>query len=73
MITHGVLFSLMHVLQNERFRDDRSSLTHEQTWRDFQYILRDFKNAPFYILCLFHMINLRMFSLSLFIFLHNEP
>ena len=24
-------------------------------------ILRDFKNAPFYILCLFHMINLRMF------------
>ena len=28
------------------------------------YLLRDFKNAPFYILCLFHMINLRMFSLS---------
>ena len=28
------------------------------------YILRDFKNAPFYILCLFHMINLRMLSLS---------
>ena len=28
------------------------------------YILRDFKNAPFYILCLFHMINLMMFSLS---------
>ena len=27
-------------------------------------ILRDFKNAPFYILCLFHMINLRMYSLS---------
>ena len=27
-------------------------------------ILRDFKNAPFYILCLFHMINLMMFSLS---------
>ena len=26
-------------------------------------ILRDFKNAPFYILCLFHMIDLRMFSL----------
>ena len=25
------------------------------------FILRDFKNAPFYILCLFHMINLRMF------------
>ena len=27
-------------------------------------ILMDFKNAPFYILCLFHMIDLRMFSLS---------
>ena len=26
-------------------------------------ILRDFKNAPFYILCLFHMIDFRMFSL----------
>ena len=25
---------------------------------------RDFKNASFYILCLFHMINLMMFSLS---------
>ena len=24
-------------------------------------ILRDFKNAPFYIFCLFHMIELRMF------------
>ena len=34
-------------------------------------ILRDFKNAPFYILCLFHMVNLRMFSLSFFIFLQN--
>ena len=28
------------------------------------YILRDLKNAPFYILCLFHMIDLRMFYLS---------
>ena len=27
-------------------------------------ILRDFKNAPFYIICLFLMINLRMYSLS---------
>ena len=27
-------------------------------------ILRDFKNAPFYILCLFHMIHLAMFSLQ---------
>ena len=27
-------------------------------------ILRDFKNAPFYILCLFHMICFRKFSLS---------
>ena len=32
-------------------------------------ILRDFKNAPFYILCLFHIIDLMMFSLSFFIFL----
>ena len=32
-------------------------------------ILRDFNNAPFYILCLFHMIDLRMFSLSFFILL----
>ena len=36
-------------------------------------ILRDFKNAPFYILCLFHMIGLRMFSLTIFIFLQNGP
>ena len=36
-------------------------------------ILRDYKNAPFYILCLFHMIDLRMFSLSFFIFLQNGP
>ena len=28
------------------------------------YILRDFKNAPFYILCRFHMIDFRMLSLS---------
>ena len=36
-------------------------------------ILRDFKNAPFYILCLFHMLNLRMFYLSYFIILQNGP
>ena len=30
----------------------------------YEDLLRDFKNAPFYILCLFHMIDLRMFSLS---------
>ena len=36
-------------------------------------ILRGFKNAPFYILCLFHMIDLRMFSLSFFILLQNRP
>ena len=34
-------------------------------------ILRDFKSAPFYILCLFHMIDLRMFYLSFFILLQN--
>ena len=39
----------------------------------FPYILRDFKNAPFYILCLFHMINLSVFSLSCFILLQNGP
>ena len=39
----------------------------------YKYILRDFKNAPFYILCLFHMIDLRMFSLSFFILLQNGP
>ena len=33
----------------------------------------DFKNAPFYILCLFHMINLRKFSLSFLILLQNGP
>ena len=37
------------------------------------YILRDFKNAPFYILSLFHMIDLRMFSVSFFILLPNGP
>ena len=36
-------------------------------------ILKDFKNAPFYILYLFHMIDLRKFSLSFFILLQNEP
>ena len=36
-------------------------------------ILRDFKNAPFYILCFFHMIDLRMFSVSFFILLQNGP
>ena len=36
-------------------------------------ILRDFKNAPFYILCLCHTNNLRMFSLSFFILLQNGP
>ena len=29
-------------------------------------ILRDFKNAPFCILCLFHMIDLRMFYFIIF-------
>ena len=38
-----------------------------------KYILRDFRNAPFYILCLFHMMDLRMFSLSFFILLQNGP
>ena len=37
------------------------------------YILRDFRNAPFYIHCLFHMIDLRMFSFSFFILLQNGP
>ena len=37
------------------------------------HILKDFGNAPFYIPCLFHMADFRMFSLSLFILLHNEP
>ena len=37
------------------------------------YILRDFRNAPFYIHCLFHMIDLRMCSLLFFILLQNGP
>ena len=37
------------------------------------HVYWDFKNPPFYILCLFHMIDLRMFSLSDFIFLQNGP
>ena len=36
-------------------------------------ILRDFRNAPFYNHCLFHMIDLRMFSLSFFILFQNGP
>ena len=36
-------------------------------------ILRDFRNAPFYIHCLFNIVNLRMFSLLFFILLHNGP
>ena len=34
------------------------------TDEDLEIILRDLKNAPFYILCLFHKIDSRMFSLS---------
>ena len=30
----------MHMLQNERFWDDPSSLTHEGTRRDFKYIFK---------------------------------
>ena len=45
----------------------------EYLWYTHACLLRDFKNAPFYILCLFHMIDLRMFSLSFFIFLQNGP
>ena len=36
-------------------------------------ILNDFRNAPFYIHCLCHMIDLRIFSLSFFILLLNGP
>ena len=36
-------------------------------------ILGDLRNTPFYIHCLFHMVNLRMFSLLFFILLHNGP
>ena len=50
-----------------------TSLNVENYAMTFQSILRDFKNAPFYILCLFHMIYLRMFSLSYFILLQNGP
>ena len=38
-----------------------------------KYILRDIKNTRFYILCLFHMIDLRMFSLLFLILLQNGP
>ena len=31
------------------------------TDEDLEIILRDFKNAPFYIRCLFHKIDSRMF------------
>ena len=47
------------------FKDSQQQFSHGY------FILRDFRNAPFYIHCLFHMINLRMFSLSFFIFLQN--
>ena len=42
------------------------SVQHKR-YAGFTCILRDFKNAPFYILCLFHMGKLRMFSLSFLI------
>ena len=42
----------------------------ENEW-SWHYILRDFRNAPFYIHCLLRMVNLRVFSLSFFILLHN--
>ena len=43
------------------------------TLHTFLCILRDFKNSPFYIFCLFHMIELRMFSLLFFILFQNGP
>ena len=36
-------------------------------------ILRDFRNAPVYIHCFFHMNDFRMFSLCVFILLLNGP
>ena len=30
-------------------------------WLELLTVLRDFRNAPFYIHCLYHMIDLRMF------------
>ena len=34
--------------------------------KNAQTILRDFRNAPFYIHCLFHTVDLRMFSISFY-------
>ena len=52
------------------FRNEFNKFNNTRT-RMLDSILRDFKNAPFYILCQFHMTNLRMFSLSFFILLQN--
>ena len=53
----------------EDWRSSHYAITHVR----HKNILRDFKNAPFYILCLFKMIDLRMCSLSFFILLQNGP
>ena len=37
-----------------------------------QNILKDFRNAPFYMHCPFQMADLRMLSISYFILLHNK-
>ena len=45
----------------------------EQSCQSLYYTEGLKKNAPFYILCLFHMIDLWMFSLSCFNLMQNGP
>ena len=58
-------------MNNDGMQQGQFEVGNEASWH--YNILRDFKNAPFYILCLFHMIDLRMFSLSFFFLLQNGP
>ena len=48
-----------------KYDDYNQTCLQEMSFRSYSVtILRDIKNAAFYILCLFPMIDLRMFSLS---------
>ena len=57
------------LISNEHFiltKQNKKKIMKNKDFSCIQTILRDFKNAPFYNLCLFHMIDLRMFFFIMF-------
>ena len=70
MSAHVLLNLLNELGKRDKMRGLPSILSlFRNEFYKFNNILRDFRNAPFYIHRLFHMIDLRMFSLSFFILL----